>query len=187
MEKNALSLFLISMLFLSTLPALGENAEEKNITLKFPEMSLEEKNDYIFLEYNNSLSFSSLPTQPLLPYKAKVMTFPFGTKIESIEVKTGKVKIIKLDKKIHPAPNPVPLNTENAKVEIKEGRIYESNEAYPSDWITWNMGAGIENGVHVIFLSIHAFPARYIPAKNELLYTNEIKIKVKYEPPEKPL
>ncbi|OYT59332.1 hypothetical protein B6U81_06275, partial [Thermoplasmatales archaeon ex4484_30] len=47
------------------------------------------------------------------------------------------------------------------------------------------IGAGIEDGKHVIFLSIHAFPCRYIPAKNELMYTNEMKIKINYEPPEK--
>ncbi|OYT62196.1 peptidase C25, partial [Thermoplasmatales archaeon ex4484_30] len=86
-----------------------------------------------------------------------------------------------------PAPPAIPLNMENVKVKIKEGSIYESNEAYPSDWISYNIGAGIENGKHVIFLSIHAFPCRYIPAKNELLCVDKMKIKVNYEPPKKPL
>ena len=178
--------FLLIMCFVMNMPFQIEGKELKEFSIKFGEIKIANNGNWIEIDTgcNDILMHTGYP---MLPYKTKVLTFPFGTKIESIKVKTGEVKIIKLDKKIHPAPNPVPLNMENAKVEIKEGRIYESNEAYPSDWITWNMGAGIENGVHVVFLSIHAFPARYIPAKNELLYTNEIKIKVKYEPPEKPL
>ena len=49
------------------------------------------------------------------------------------------------------------------------------------------IGAGINGDEHVILLSIHAYPCRYIPASNELLYTNEMNIKVSYELPEKPL
>ena len=129
--------------------------------------------------------FSFLPRFPVLPYKTKVITFPFGTKINGIEVKTGDIITKQLDKKIQPAPPAIPLNMENVKVKIKEGSIYQSNEAYPSDWVKYNIGAGIENGKHVIFLSIHAFPCRYIPAKNELLCVDKMKIKVNYEPPEK--
>ncbi|MEA2055095.1 MAG: C25 family cysteine peptidase, partial [Candidatus Thermoplasmatota archaeon] len=52
---------------------------------------------------------------------------------------------------------------------------------------TYNIGAGIQNGEHAIFLSIHAFPARYIPSTNELEYVNEMSIKINYIPPEKPM
>ncbi|MEA2054086.1 MAG: C25 family cysteine peptidase, partial [Candidatus Thermoplasmatota archaeon] len=65
--------------------------------------------------------------------------------------------------------------------------IYESNEPYPSNWFTYNIGAGIQNGEHAIFLSIHAFPARYIPLTNELEYVNEMNIEINYIPPEKPM
>ncbi|KAA0004029.1 MAG: hypothetical protein FE048_00175 [Thermoplasmata archaeon] len=173
---------------INVLPSVSEKediCEEMLMSFSTPE--IKENNNYIVIDAEGETTFLYKEGYPMLPYKTKVLTFPFGTKIESIEVKTGKVMTKQLSKKIHPAPNPVPFNMEYAKVEIKEGSIYESNEAYPSDWITYNIGAGIQNGKHVVFLSIHAFPARYIPASNELLYTNEMEIKVTYEPPEKPL
>ncbi|KAA0003507.1 MAG: hypothetical protein FE048_01340 [Thermoplasmata archaeon] len=147
MKKSILPLIIASLILSSFVIAIPQN----NL-MEYVEKNMEE----IIIQFNHT------PFVSILPYKTKVMTFPFGTKIESIEVKVGDVKIKQLGKK-------------------------ESNEAYPSDWITWHTGAGIQNGKHVVFLSIHAFPCRYIPASNKLLYTNEIKIKVKYEPPEKPL
>ncbi|KAA0002735.1 MAG: hypothetical protein FE048_03140 [Thermoplasmata archaeon] len=164
----------------------GEKFHAVEASAQFKEPYIIEEEDYAVVVIDGMKSHRSAE-YPMLPYTTKVMTFPLGTKIESIEVKTSEIKIIQLSKKIKPAPEPISLNMENAKVEIKEGSIYESNEPYPSDWITYNIGVGIENGKHVVFLSIHAFPCRYIPASNELLYTNEMEIKVSYTPPEKPL
>ncbi|KAA0002673.1 MAG: hypothetical protein FE048_03360, partial [Thermoplasmata archaeon] len=181
MKKVIMTLVICGLFFGSTAFAgltkdLLMNVEkvEKEMSLMqtffFPDATFNEEGKYVRVEVE-TCEQSMHTSYPMLPYTFKVMTFPFGTKIESIEVKTGEVMSKQLSKKIHPAPNPVPLNMENAKVEIKEGRIYESNEPYPSDWIIYNIGAGIKNGEHVVFLSIHAFPCRYIPAKNELLYT----------------
>jgi hypothetical protein len=136
---------------------------------------------------SDGCSFSHEASCPVMPYKSETMTFPFGTKIEGVDVEVGNVQTMQLDKKIMPAAEPVPSNMENVKVEIKEGMVYESNEPYPSNWVEWRTGAGIENGKHVIFLSIHAFPARYMPATNKLEYVNEMSIEVKYVPPEKPM
>jgi len=156
------------------------------VSTQFKETYIVESKEYAIVTTEGAKSYMQ-EGYPMLPYTTKVMTFPFGTKIDGIEVKTGEVIKKQLDKKIMPAPKPVPVEMEDAKVEVKEGEIYESNEAYPSEWVTYNIGAGIQNGEHVVFLSIHAFPCRYIPASNELLSVDEIEIKVTYTPPEKPL
>ncbi|MEA2054379.1 MAG: C25 family peptidase propeptide domain-containing protein, partial [Candidatus Thermoplasmatota archaeon] len=108
----------------------------------------------------NGCSSTYKASYPIMPYKSETLAFPFGTKIEGIDVESGNIQTIHLDKKIAPAPEPLPLNMKNVKAEVKEGGIYESNEPYPSNWFTYNIGAGIQNGEHAIFLSIHAFPAR---------------------------
>lgn len=187
MKKNALPIILAIILFMSISPTFGGDVEERSVSFTFPEIPLMEKDKYMLLQFDDSFSFSTLPSEPLLPYKTEVITFPFGTKIESVEITTSEERSIQLNKKIMPAPQPIPLNMENAKVEIKEGKVYESTEPYPSEWITWHTGAGIKNGERVTFLSIHAFPCRYIPAKNELLFTQEINVNVIYTPPEKSL
>ena len=124
---------------------------------------------------------------PVMPYKSEVLTFPLGTKIDGIDVSTGDINTMHLDRKIIPASEPVRADMSNTVAERKEGKIYLSDEPYPSNWVEWNTGAGLENGKHVVFLSIHAFPARYTPAANELRYVNEINVKVRYTPPSEPL
>jgi len=166
--------------------ALNEIYESKDISLNFANPVIIDKGKYVNIKINGA-EFIAGNEIPSLPMCLKVMTFPFGTKIKGIEVEVGKIIIKQLNKKIQPAPPAIPLNMENVKGKVKEGSIYQSNEAYPSDWMEYNVGAGIKDGKHVIFLSIHAFPCRYIPAKNELLCVDKMKIKVNYEPPEKPL
>jgi len=189
--KMKLMSMLILALFISGATVSGMyptiEKESVDITLSFSKPVIDYHEEYTRIEVKEANSFEMSAGKPILPFNSTVLTFPFGTKIDGIDVKTGEVITKQLDKKIMPASPPIPLNMQNVKVEIKEGSIYESNEAYPSGWITYNIGAGIEKGKHVVFFSIHAFPCRYIPASNELLYTDKIEIKVKYTPPEKPL
>ena len=182
-KMKKLVALLIIICFVITIPNKIEGRAEE-ISIKFEEAVVNEEGDWAEIDVGCK-DILLREGYPMLPYKTRVITFPFGTKIKSVEVKTGGIITKQLNKKIQPAPPAIPLNMENVEVEAKEGSIYESNEAYPANWVEYNTGAGIENGKHVIFLSIHAFPCRYIPAKNELMYINEMKIKVNYEPPEK--
>ncbi|HHH78015.1 MAG TPA: hypothetical protein ENL18_02240, partial [Thermoplasmatales archaeon] len=127
-----------------------------------------EKENFSVIDVGGADEAISMPSRPSMPYKSEVLTFPLGTKIDGIEVSTGDVNTMHLDRKIIPASEPVRADMSNTVAERKEGKIYLSNEPYPSNWVEWNTGAGLENGKHVVFLSIHAFPARYTPAANEL-------------------
>ncbi|RLF42515.1 MAG: hypothetical protein DRN17_07765, partial [Thermoplasmata archaeon] len=161
---------------------VGNENKEVHESMQFsvhapsPEIKAEEK--YVTLDFGAETKYLHHASYPIMPYNSKVLTFPFGTKIESIDVKVGEMQTMHLDKKIAPSPEPVPLNGAEPKA-AQEGAIYQSNEPYPSNWVEWNTGAGIENGKHVVFLSIHAFPARYIPAENELQYVDDISIEIK--------
>jgi len=163
----------------------ASHVSSKIIDEIFTAPDISSKDGYVLISVDNTVS-DIKPGYPIMPYESKTLTFPFGTKIDSIEVSVGEIQTIRLDKKIAPAPEPVTLNGAEPKA-AKEGAIYSSNEAYPSSWAEWNAGAGVENGKHVTFLSIHAFPARYTPATNELQYVSDMSIVVKYTPPAKPL
>ena len=39
----------------------------------------------------------------------------------------------------------------------------------------------------MLFLSIHIYPMRYNPISKEILHATQIKIKIDYTPPDKPL
>ncbi|MEA2053906.1 MAG: C25 family cysteine peptidase [Candidatus Thermoplasmatota archaeon] len=186
-RKAIISVFVLVLLVLgSTVYVRGDAVRSSNIILGFSPPVITDSGKYVTISMENMLSSPSLSGYPIMPYKTKVLTFPFGTKIENIDVEVGNIQTMHLDKKIAPAPEPVPLNGAVPKA-AKEGSVYESNEPYPPNWFTYNIGAGIQNGEHAIFLSIHAFPARYIPSTNELEYVNEMSIEINYIPPEKPM
>jgi len=190
--------FMVVALFIGTAAMAGvspgiltgtekiETVEELQISVQSPSPEIKAEENYITLSLGGETKYLHRASCPVMPYESKVLTLPFGTKIDSIDVKIGNVQTMHLDEKIKPAAEPVPLNGAEPKP-AKEGEIYQSNEPYPSKWVEWNAGAGIENGEHVVFLSIRAFPARYIPAENELQYVNDMSIEIKYTPPSKPL
>ena len=68
----------------------------------------------------------------------------------------------------------------------RPNRIYDFNRTYPKNWISYHIGA-VFDGEHVIFLSIRIYPYIYIPSENLLKYATQIKIKIDYTPPDKPL
>lgn len=191
MKKGTLSFIIILVLFMGALPADGENRHNDGETLSmsfvFPEVMVGEKEGYTLLEMDGSFVFSAVPSEPRLPYRAEVITFPFGTHIDKVEVAASEVNHMHLSHKIAPAPHPVPLNMVHSKGEVEEGRVYESDEVYPMGWVTWHTGAGIKNGERAIFLSFQVFPCRYSPADNDVLYIDEITITVEYSTPELPL
>ena len=189
MEKKVGILVVIGIMLLGTSTLAGinipvfesteqEHGEEIALSIGFSHPTVNEDDNYAVIEGDSDMTYLMKEGFPMLPYTTKVMTFPFGTKIEDIEITPSDVNIMLLDKNIKPGTKPIPANMECIHTEIKEGEIYVSTEAYPSDWVTYKVGVGIQNGERVVFLSIYAYPYRYIPANNELLFIEEVKIEV---------
>ncbi|HEC82644.1 MAG TPA: hypothetical protein ENI53_02015, partial [Thermoplasmatales archaeon] len=107
--------------------------------------------------------------------------------INFVEVKAKNVETIHINKKIVPAMPPLPLNMQTNEYKIEEGEIYEKDEFYPSDWFDYNIGMGIKNGKHVVFLSIHLYPALYNAVRNEIIYADDFDINIEHQSPSKQL
>ncbi len=165
--------------------ARGKHNEITALSMNFSPPKIKENHEYTLIE--SDMAYLMNEDFPILPYKTEVMTFPLGTTIKDIGVTTSEVKTMQLGKKIMPASAPISFNMKDTQVEVKEGAVYESMDSYPSEWITYNIGAGIDGNEHVVFFSLHAFPARYTPSTNELHYVNEITIEINYVLPPKPL
>jgi len=136
--------FMIVALFVGTAAMAGvspsvltekenKNAEEVvQISVQAPSPEIKAEENYVILNLNGETKYLHHASYPVMPYNSRVLTFPFGTKIESIDVNVGEVKTLRLDKKIKPAAEPVPLNGAEPKA-AKEGTIYQSDEPYPSN------------------------------------------------------
>jgi len=124
---------------------------------------------------------------PILPYTQETLTFPLGTTITGVEVSVSGVHTLSLPGKISPAPQPVPLNGEPASYIVEEGPVYTSDQPYPREWVQWHTGAGIRDGQRVTLVTVHVYPARYLPDSNQLEYVDSAEVVVSYRPPEQPL
>ncbi len=198
MEKKVGIVVVIGVMLLGTSTLAGINApflestekgclEKITLSAKFSSPKSEEHHEYLVIDGSNDMTYLMHEGSPILPFKTEVLTFPAGTKIVRVDATTSDVHTMQLDKKLQPAPKPVPYNMEYAHVEITGGEIYQSSELYPSDWVSYHIGVGIEGDEHVIVLSIHAYPVRYMPLTNELHYVGAIEIEVIYETPSQPL
>ncbi|HEC77490.1 MAG TPA: hypothetical protein ENI33_09615, partial [Thermoplasmatales archaeon] len=155
-----------------------ENFLMRNYTFSEPEIS--EENGYAVISMQGTKSMMH-EGKPILPYKVDVLRFPAGTKI-SVEAQEGNIMEKELSSKIKPYPM-FTLATTKGKLVVKEGEIYKANEAYPENWVDYRATVGLYNGERVVTLSIFINPCRYIPSENKVLYTDQVKVKVKYDLP----
>ncbi|RLF45603.1 MAG: hypothetical protein DRN29_06430, partial [Thermoplasmata archaeon] len=161
--------------------------EKKNVIEKvyqFSQPEIREKDNYAIVSLEGTKSIMQ-EGMPILPYKVDVMRFPVGTKI-NVEAKEGEIKEIKLSSKIKPYPMFTLLTTQG-KLVVREGSVYESDEAYPENWLDYRITVGLYNGERVATLSLFIYPCRYIPKENKIIYTDKIDVKIDYDLPTKPL
>lgn len=159
----------------------------KSITTSFSAPVLVNKGDYAALDTGNEMNNLLKENYPLLPYKSLCVTFPIGTIIQDVEIAISNVQTVLLEKKIQPSPSPQTLPKSNTTVEFPQEDIYETLDIYPPDWITYNIGVGVKNNQHLIFLSLQVFPYRYKPGDNTLFFVETLQIKIIYQQSENPL
>ena len=149
---------------------------EKVYTFEKPE--IKENNGYTIVSLSGAKSIMD-EGKPILPYKVDVIRFPLGTKVE-VTAEKGTVYEMPLASKVKPYPM-YTLMTTQGKLVMKEGKVYESNEPYPENWVETRTTVGLYNGERMVTLSIFIYPCRYVPAENKLIYTDSVKVDINYE------
>ncbi|MCD6481661.1 MAG: hypothetical protein J7L31_05260, partial [Thermoplasmata archaeon] len=149
---------------------------ERVYTFEKPE--IKENNGYTIVSLSGAKSIMD-EGKPILPYKVDVIRFPLGTKVE-VTAEKGTVYEMPLASKVKPYPM-YTLMTTQGKLVMKEGKVYESNEPYPENWVETRTTVGLYNGERMVTLSIFIYPCRYVPAENKLIYTDSVKVDISYE------
>ena len=203
MKYKILSVLIITCLILSGISVVGIELEEETNTQKidiykinFSKKSITPIGEYLSLNIDGTDTFLMSPRKPMLPIYVEKYTFPFGTKIKSIDcIQLSNIKQETISGKIKPAPQSIPLiyqeiNTNNDTVEkiVEDATVYNSPELYPDKWYDYNIGCGLDGDEHVVILTIHYYPVRYSPLENTIYYVDGVDIKISYEePPEDPI
>ena len=155
------------------------------IILSKPQIE-ETENGFSKLELEESSSFLSEPGKPLLPVISNVFTFPLGTTIVDVSVKC-QIASLTLEKLLVPCSQPAIVDTYNgANGVVLDEAVYKSDALYPKQPFFIQQGAGIQNGEHVLFLTVKVIP-QYCPQTNYLYLPEHIDIEITHIPPEESL
>jgi len=158
-----------------------ESVNERTYHMSFSEPVIVTGEKYSVLVVREADHYTMSSGEPSMPVAVKTFTFPFGTKIESVECSVSGVSEYGLDEKIAPSRGAVRMDG-SEKVELKENsNVYDSSGWYPDGWFNYGIYAGIENGKHVIFVTVEMYPARYSPASGKVEYAADMGINIKFE------
>lgn len=192
--KKIIPILIIGVLIISSLGAVAISDNDPKVLYKMESISisesiLEENNEFVLVDFEESTSKLMETGNPIIPVITKVYTFPAGTKINNVKVNYDQEKLV-LDKKIQPSPRPLPMSDTiiipESEIYVQNDDVYLSEELYPSEPYIVNMGAGLKDNEHVIYLTIRC-NSQYSPALNFIEMPKNIDIQVEYILPEKPL
>ena len=193
--KKCLPIIVVGILVLSGLGAVATNDEQKtnmiSESITFSEPIIIEESQYVKVDLDEATSYLNIKGEPALPVVSKTYTFPFGTKIESVDVTFSDTSEQVISKDVMPALGPQYISTEFSKNVVSEPvrmiEVYSSEEIYPETIFDYRTGAGLDNGNHVVFLSVHYYPISYSPTENTLYIRDNANIEISYNPPENPI
>ncbi len=180
--KKILPLLLIGILIISGFGAVAipdsENTEQEITSITFSQPLLQEKDQYIQIDIYEANSFLMEVNKPLLPSYTHTFTFPFDTKINSVECAPSSIQQQHVSKKIMPSPEPV---LASHKVVQAEKTVSYGNDPYPNTWFEYDVGCGINDNERCIFVKVQVFPVKYYPSEDMIEVASDFEINVKYE------
>ncbi|MFO7678391.1 MAG: C25 family cysteine peptidase [Thermoplasmatota archaeon] len=117
--------------------------------------------------------------RPVIPVNLTTFTFPFGTKIFSVNYSYSTPNVINLSSKL--SYGSCSKNTED------DPNIYQSPNMYPHDFVVYHTGGGLSDNEQKTILNIRVYPVTYLPSDKQILFTDHVELMVLYEEPETPL
>lgn len=163
---------------------LSKNLSTQSFTMKTSSPLIQHNNDYVQVSFNETTSYLSNIGKPMIPAVSKTLIFPPGTTIETVNV-SFESKIMTLDKKIMPSPQPHVLSQyvkqnlllENRKIDTS---IYQSETFYPEKSVQITEKIGLHNSQIVRFVIIDCF-TQYAPARDILKIPQDVSIEITYD------
>ncbi len=193
--KKILPLIIVGILFLSGFGAVAMNADNRcdlkieNKSVIISEPIIWETDQYATISLADSTSSLLQPGKPVLPVVTKIFTFPFGSRIISVDVRFSEINEEILSKELTPGSRPVTsfAGFQLDSDPIKDFSIYNSSELYPSSKYSYTIKAGLYGEEHVIILAVQCHPIRYSPSQNKIYYSKTFDIDIIYEEPAHPI
>jgi len=191
--RKIIPFLVVGIFVLSGLGAVAQTfGEEENIISEKINISVPtivEKEDYISLDLSEATVDSWEENKPALPVITKTYTFPFGTKIDEVEVSFSEFTDIEILKPIKPSPERRILSevVSSNIVKSKEITTYSDIEVYPEERFGYRTGMGLKGKDNVLYLTISLYPDQYFPQQNLINHAEKASIDIKYTLPVEPV
>jgi hypothetical protein len=186
--KKIVSIAVVLFLTLAGITVVGFNATKNEdlftISESFllSELYLVDKGDFLFVDFEDSTSFTSEIGYPEIPVFTKRYVLPFGAQITSMDVLFSNEQEIIISKDIFPTEVPEPLSEELSTESQTVTEFYKKLPVFPEKSYEYNLGTGLDDeGNRVTFLSVICYPVRYNPSKDTIYYSDELEISFEYE------
>ncbi|KYK23835.1 hypothetical protein AYK24_00970 [Thermoplasmatales archaeon SG8-52-4] len=162
-------------------------SEKKSIFVSEP--IIKDISEYVSVDLTEKTTYLLEVGKPKIPVVTEVFTFPFGTKINSVDVSFSKTNTIVLAKEVQPVDEPIPVSAglQMDSEQVKDVKIYEIKDLYPTNSYSYITGSGLQNGERVLFLAVKCYFIRYSPIQNIIYYSKSADITVSYQEPINPV
>jgi len=143
------------------------------------------ENDFIKIDLAEANSYIAIEGHPKLPVYSEVIELPLGSEIISIKNKNSDIKNLIIKQKVEPVPLHQSINDITSPKKKLNNHIYNSNNHYPSEWVNYQLGAGINNNNEIVlFLTIKINPIRYNPLQNNIEFIDNVNVEIIYSEPD---
>jgi hypothetical protein len=194
--KKMISLAITIFLVLSGLGAVAINIDKINeieftnnsyFEIDFSSVNIiEENEEFISFSFDDEELYLLNPGQPVIPKILEEFELPFGVTDIDVELLPIDVREIHISKEIKPAPSPIPKTAIDNFVPFpkKDFSIYESEDYFPKDWYSYNVGCGLnKDGKHVTHLVVNMYPIRYSPKLDKISIASKADVRISYVDP----
>jgi hypothetical protein len=181
---------MIGLLILNGIGAVAETENKNKIIeiqeiIHFSEPIIDEKENNILVNVENTNSWLRKNNCPMIPAYTKTYILPFKSSIHKVDVYFSNEKKYSVDKNILTSPKPI-TTVYGKQISQNPEEINTFDVRYPEKRSTYQIRAGIYNNTQVFFLTIQCYPIQYDAADQSLYSCNIAEIFITYESPKSP-
>lgn len=179
--KKILIFLMMMMLLISSFGVLSTPAKEEfeveKFSINFSKTNIEEKDEYISLNLEESNSHLIKEGKPILPMYVKTFVFPSKTNIKNVMCTLKNIEEKTISKKLELSPTAMPISN----IKINEEKTNNLENPYPEKWFNYDISHGLYDNQRSIILKLEIYPIKYLPLKNKIEWAKEVDIEIKYE------
>src|SRR6056297_2173349 len=162
--------------------------EQISIEMSFSDVTFETHGNTIAIRVPETNFNKMTPGNPVVPAYIETLSLPFGSDIIDVTYDNATAEIIPITGVLAQASYPgIDLHHPFVTTDTSFGSTYTfQDEMYPSDWISYHVGGGLDFSDHVTFFTLRMYPARYNADEHHIEFTDQISVTITYQPPEEP-